>query len=160
MLHVDCQNWMTPRPLSHLSQNYYTRLTTVFAVHFIFIFIHHNHNRFTALFPGPPGWAGARRKLLLDFMVLGRQEADTPTIQVGATPSGPISNPPPSISPFYPGCPSCRNPPNISWLGANTGIFWIAYPRGLVSLFTTKVDNETNKQAKKEKKLNLMVPTQ
>ena len=32
---------------------------------------HHNHrNRFTALFPGPPGWAGARRKLL-DFMLQG-----------------------------------------------------------------------------------------
>jgi len=31
---------------------------------------HHNH--FTARFPGPPGWAGARRKLLLDFIVLGR----------------------------------------------------------------------------------------
>ena len=28
------------------------------------------HNRFTALFPGPPGWAGARRELL-DFMVQG-----------------------------------------------------------------------------------------
>jgi len=31
---------------------------------------HHHHNRFTALFPGPPGWAGARRELL-DFMVQG-----------------------------------------------------------------------------------------
>jgi len=29
-----------------------------------------HHNRFTALFPGPPGWAGARRELL-DFMVQG-----------------------------------------------------------------------------------------
>jgi len=29
---------------------------------------HQHHNRFTALFPGPPGWAGARRELL-DFMV-------------------------------------------------------------------------------------------
>ena len=29
---------------------------------------HHHHNCFTTLFPGPPGWAGARRKLL-DFMV-------------------------------------------------------------------------------------------
>jgi len=29
---------------------------------------HHHHNRFTALFPGPPGSAGARRELL-DFMV-------------------------------------------------------------------------------------------
>jgi len=28
----------------------------------------HHHNRFTAFFPGPPGWAGARRELL-DFMV-------------------------------------------------------------------------------------------
>jgi len=31
----------------------------------------HHHNRFTALFPGPPGWAGARRELL-DFMVQGK----------------------------------------------------------------------------------------
>ena len=30
----------------------------------------HTHNRFTALFPGPSGWAGARRELL-DFMVQG-----------------------------------------------------------------------------------------
>ena len=29
------------------------------------------HNRFTALFPGPPGWTGARRELL-DFMVQGK----------------------------------------------------------------------------------------
>jgi len=28
----------------------------------------HTHNNFTDLFPGPPGWAGARRELL-DFMV-------------------------------------------------------------------------------------------
>ena len=31
----------------------------------------HHHNHFTALFPGPPGWAGARRGLL-DFMVQGK----------------------------------------------------------------------------------------
>jgi len=30
-----------------------------------------HHNRFTALFPGPPGWAGARRELL-HFMVQGK----------------------------------------------------------------------------------------
>jgi len=30
----------------------------------------HTHSRFMALFPGPPGWAGARRELL-DFMVQG-----------------------------------------------------------------------------------------
>jgi len=39
-------------------------------------------NHFTALFPGPPGWASARKELL-DFM-----EAETLTIQKGATPSG------------------------------------------------------------------------
>jgi len=32
------------------------------------IYLNHHHNHFTALFPGPPGWAGARRELL-DFMV-------------------------------------------------------------------------------------------
>jgi len=32
---------------------------------------HHHHNHFTALFPGPSGWAGARRELL-DFMVQGK----------------------------------------------------------------------------------------
>jgi len=31
----------------------------------------HTHNRFTTLFLGPPGWAGARRELL-DFMVQGK----------------------------------------------------------------------------------------
>jgi len=30
-----------------------------------------HHSRFTAVFPGPPGWAGARRELL-DFMVQGK----------------------------------------------------------------------------------------
>jgi len=30
-----------------------------------------HHNRFTAVFPGPPGWASARRELL-DFMVQGK----------------------------------------------------------------------------------------
>jgi len=32
---------------------------------------HYHHNHFTALFPGPPGWAGARREPL-DFMVQGK----------------------------------------------------------------------------------------
>ena len=31
----------------------------------------HTHNRFTALFPGPPGWASTRRELL-DIMVQGK----------------------------------------------------------------------------------------
>ena len=47
-----------------------------------------------------PGWAGARRNLL-HFVVQGKiTEADTLTTQVGATPSGLISDPPPS-SPYF-----------------------------------------------------------
>jgi len=49
------------------------------------------YNHFTALFPGPPGWASGRRELL-DFLVQGMikllTEADTPTIWMGITPSG------------------------------------------------------------------------
>jgi len=32
--------------------------------------VYYLHNHFTALSPGPPGWAGTRRELL-DFMVQG-----------------------------------------------------------------------------------------
>ena len=42
-----------------------------------------------------------KKKLLLDFMVQGGiSDADTPTIRLGATPSGLISDPPPS-SPIF-----------------------------------------------------------
>jgi len=52
---------------------------------------HHHHNCFTDLFPGPPGWAGARRELL-DFMMQGKinrgRHTDHPTgrhsIQISA----------------------------------------------------------------------------
>jgi len=47
-----------------------------------------HHNRFMALFPGPPGWAGARRKLLDLWCRRGLTEADTLTIRLGATPCG------------------------------------------------------------------------
>jgi len=60
------------------------------------------HSHSTALFPGPPGWAGARRNLL-DFVVQRKiTEADTPTIRLGATSSGLISNPPLSSPIFTP----------------------------------------------------------
>ena len=35
-------------------------------------FVFNNHNRYTALFPRPRGWAGARREPLEDFMVQGQ----------------------------------------------------------------------------------------
>ena len=90
----------------------------------------HHHNRFTALLPGPPGWAGARRKLLLDIMVLGRITRGRHTNNMGGHYS--IQTNQQSISTnfphFYAGCPSCRNPANLSWLGTGTGICCIAYP--------------------------------
>jgi len=62
----------------------------------------HTHNHFTALFPGLPGWAGGRRSLLLEFVMQGKiTEADTPTIRLGATPSGLITEPPPSSPPIF-----------------------------------------------------------
>jgi len=54
-------------------------------------------------------------------MVQGEiSEADTPTIRLGATPSGLSSGPPPSSPHFYARCPSCCSPHNLSWLGTGT----------------------------------------
>jgi len=47
---------------------------------------------------------------------------------LGATLFTLTSEPPPSSPHFYTRCPSCHNPPNLSWLGTGTGICWIAYP--------------------------------
>jgi len=50
-------------------------------------------------------------------MVQGKiTEADTSTVWLGAIPSRPISDPPPSSPHFYAGCPSCHNPHSLSWL--------------------------------------------
>jgi len=48
---------------------------------------HHNHNRFTAFFPEPPGWAGEREKNFWTLWCKERlTEADiTQTIRLGAT---------------------------------------------------------------------------
>jgi len=51
------------------------------------------------------------------FVVQGKiAEADTLTPSFAATPYGLISDPPPSSPHFYAGCPSCCNPPTLSWL--------------------------------------------
>ena len=47
------------------------------------------------------------------------READSPTIRLG--PLRQTNQWPSSLIPhFYAGCPSCRNPPNLSWLGTGT----------------------------------------
>jgi len=71
----------------------------------------------TQVFYGPflglPEWAGARRNLLLDFMVEGKiSEADTPTIWMDPPPSSPIFTPdalPAPTLPIYPGLGQAPN---------------------------------------------------
>jgi len=58
-----------------------------------------------------------KKELLLDFMVQGEiSEADTPTIRRGATPTGLVSDPPPS-SPIF---KLDALPLNCSWLGTGS----------------------------------------
>jgi len=62
------------RQSSNTAVDYYVHClqpTTTKALYTDDALYHHHHNRFTALFPGPPRWAGARRELL-DFMVQGK----------------------------------------------------------------------------------------
>jgi len=71
-----------------------------------------HHDRFTALFPGPPGWAGARRELL-DFMVQGKmnrgRHTDHPagrhSIQTNQCSPPRLHHPPYFLQAR---CPSCR----------------------------------------------------
>jgi len=92
----------------------------------------HMHNRFTALFPWLPGWAGARRNLLVDFMVQGKITWGRHTDNPDGRHSIQINQRPTSIIPhFYAGCPSCRNSLNLSWLATDTK--YHAFWRGSVS---------------------------
>jgi len=61
---------------------------------------HHHHNHFMALFPGPPGWAGARRELL-DFMVQGKINKGTHTDHPAGRHSIRTNQFPPPPSPHY-----------------------------------------------------------
>jgi len=57
-------------------------------------YMHEHTQPFYSPFPALPKEAGTKRNLLLDFMVQGEiSDADTPTIWLGATPSGLISVP-------------------------------------------------------------------
>ena len=82
-----------------------------------------HHNRFTALFPGPPWWAGARRELL-DFMAPGEinrgRHTDTLTIRLCATPSR-LTSAHLHHRPFLQaGCPSCRPTNSVKALKATS----------------------------------------
>jgi len=86
--------------------------------------MHNNYyyyNRFTALFPGPPVWAGARRQLL-DFMVQGKinrgRHTDHPAGCHSIQTTG-NQCPPPSSHFLQAGCPSCRPTNSIRVLKVN-----------------------------------------
>jgi len=59
---------------------------------------HHNH--FTALFPGPPGWAGARREFL-DFMVQGKINRGRHTDHLAGRHSIQTNQCPPPPPPYF-----------------------------------------------------------
>ena len=69
-------------------------------------------------FRGHPGKLVPEESSFWTFMVQGkithRPSGWAPT------PSGLISDPPPSSNHLYAGCPSCCNPPTLSWLGTGT----------------------------------------
>jgi len=89
--------------------------------HVISKYNHHHHNHFTALFPGLPGWDGARRELL-DFTVQGKINRGRHTDH----PAGRHSictnqcQPPPSPQFLQARCPSCRPTNSVKALKATS----------------------------------------
>ena len=72
-------------------------------------YLPHHHHHFTALFPGPPGWAAARKELL-DFMVQGKINRGRHTNHLDGRHSIQVNQCPPLPSSIFlqAGCPSCR----------------------------------------------------
>jgi len=99
----------------------------------------HTHSHFTALCPGLPGWVGKHPLtpktccgslvIILDFMRNGEDNRGKCTDNPAGCHIIRVIDAPTSINPqFYTGCPSCRNSPNLSWLGLPWHqICWIAY---------------------------------
>ena len=78
------------------------------------------HNRFTALFLGPPGWAGARK--LLGFMVQGKINRGRHTDHPAGCHSIRSNQCPPPPFPHFlqAGCPSCRPTNSVKALKATS----------------------------------------
>ena len=79
------------------------------------------HNRFTALFPGPSGLVGARRELL-NFMVQGKINRGRHTDHPAGCHSIQTNQCPPPPSPIFlqAGCPSCRPTNSVKALKATS----------------------------------------
>jgi len=71
---------------------------------------HHHHNRFTALFPDHPGEPVPEENFWTLWCKGRLTEADTPTIRMGATPSGLVTSAHLNHPSYFlqAGCPSCR----------------------------------------------------
>ena len=79
------------------------------------------HNHFTALFPKLPGWASARRKSSSGLYGTRADIRGKHTNNLALRHSIRTNQRPTSLIPhFYAGYRSCRNPPNLSWLGTGT----------------------------------------
>jgi len=82
----------------------------------------HTHDRFMALFPGPPKWAGARRNLV-GFYGAVEDNRGRHTDCLGGRHSIQANNRSTSvIPPFLCRMPCCRNPPNLcglAWFGSS-----------------------------------------
>jgi len=88
------------------------------------------------LFPAPPKWAGARRNLLLDFYGVREDNTGRLTDHPDGRHSIRTNQWPISIIPhFYAGCPSCRNPPTLSWQAPN---MLACIPSGVVQSINQK----------------------
>jgi len=86
---------------------------------------HHQHNRFTALFPGPPGWAGARREML-HFVVQGKINRGRHTHHPAGRHSIWTNQcPPPPFPTFYRPDALPATQPTVSkqWT-TDTGFYW------------------------------------
>jgi len=77
-------------------------------------------------------------------------EASALIIRLDATPSGPSMPPPPSSPQFYAGCPSCRNPPNLSWLGTGTKYAGLQSWRLIMASYYTNKNTPTGSTSKRD----------
>ena len=109
----NCRLWQIENyPFDSVSQIDFTGIDSVLSS---------THNRFTALFPGPPGWAGARRELL-DFMVQGKINRGRHTDHPAQRNSIRTKQCPPPPSPYFlrAWCPSCHPINSIKALKATS----------------------------------------
>ena len=94
-----------------------------------FVLPHTHTTILRPLFPGPPGWAGARRELL-DFMVQGEINIGRHTDHPAGRHSIRTNHMPTSTIPPYflrVGCPSCHPTNSVKALKARPACYWSKY---------------------------------